>query len=432
MSGSQAKWSADGSYIHPLDTHTKAKHQILEEYIENLIITLYGKGRYGETTFTFIDGFCGGGMYDDKDNNTEWQGSPLRIIKAVREGYKKSRRQYPLNVNFIFIDNKQDHLDCLRNYSMPKAGFGNLVDSLSHEFKCDEFESLLVEKCEFRCGEFEDLVNWCVFTVSARKGHSFFLLDPFGWTDISMASIRLINSITGSEILYTYMIRDLKRFVIGKHGRDTATFNRILEADGYYESVNLKSLDEPAEQRYLRNESLRLFREKGKAKYAHTFSLIPKGYIVVIYYLMHFSQNLTALQVMKDTLWKYNNLCHLFEFEVYGFGLKTVDHYKQSPKLDFYIEGTIDSHNACIETLDREIGQLIRSNYEGTQFRQICNDTMQQNPANKKHYEYYFNRLRRDKEIEVVRKGKIIRGEKIELQNSDIIRGTGNKQIYLF
>ncbi len=55
-----------------------------------------------------------------------------------------------------------------------------------------------------------------------------------------MSSIRKINSLKGSEILYTYMINDIKRFVLGKPGEDRTTLNRVLEADGYYDSVNFK------------------------------------------------------------------------------------------------------------------------------------------------------------------------------------------------
>lgn len=428
MSEAKAKWSADGSSIPSIDIHTEAKHQIIEEYVENLIITLYGKARYGETTFTFIDGFCGGGIYQ-KDNNY-WEGSPIRIMKAVRSGYLKSKRQLTLNVKFIFIDNKKAHLSCLKYHSMSKFGFGKLIDEQLHEFN-SEFGKL-VEQCEFITDEFEAQVSYCALTVSRRKGHSFFLLDPFGWSDISMKSIRTINSIPGSEILYTYMIRELKRFVLGKHGKEAITFNKLLEAKNYYESVNLKRLNEIDEQRYLRNESLRLFREKGKVQYAHTFSLIPKGYIVVLYYLMHFSQNLTALQVMRETLWKYNGLSHLFEFEVYGFGIKTVDEYKRDEKLDFPIEGTLDNFEACIDILDKDLGSIIRGNYEGNYFRQICHNSIQQNPASKKHYKYYINRLLKDKEIEIIRNGKIVKGEKIDIRNNDIIRGTGNKQLYFF
>jgi len=56
-------WSADGMYVPNLEPHTAAKHLIIDKYIENLVITLYGKARYGETKFTFIDGFSGGGIY---------------------------------------------------------------------------------------------------------------------------------------------------------------------------------------------------------------------------------------------------------------------------------------------------------------------------------------------------------------------------------
>ncbi|MDJ0519669.1 MAG: three-Cys-motif partner protein TcmP [Trichodesmium sp. MO_231.B1] len=430
MSKSEAKWGADGSELPTIDPHTKAKHQIIEEYIENLIITLYGKTRYGERTFTFIDGFCGGGMYDDQESSRKWEGSPIRIIKAVRSAYKKCKRKSPLNVKYIFIDNDKNHIDCLKNYSMLEAGLEELVNQQQHEISGD-FGSL-IEQCEFICRDFENIVSYCISIAENRKGHSFFLIDPFRWSHVSMNSIRRINTLKGSEILYTYMIRDLKRFVIGKNGVDTANFNKILEASGYYELENLKLLDRVSEQRYFRNESLRLFRDKGNAKYAHTFSLIPKGFTVVLYYLMHFSQNITALQVMRDALWKHNNLYHFFEFEVYGFGLKTIDYYEQNQKLDFYIEDSLENHESCIDILDKDLGQNIRNGYEAT-LDQIWNDYMEKHPATKSHFEYLINRLLQDREIEILRANKILRErDGKNLRKQDIIRYTGNKQLYLF
>lgn len=131
MSKSQAKWSPDGSELPTIDPQTKAKHQIIEEYIENLIITLYGKAKYGEQTFTFIDGFSGGGMYSDQEHSKKWEGSPIRIIKAVRSAYNKCKRKYPLNIKYIFIDNKLNHIDCLKNYSMLEAGLIDLLNNYS-------------------------------------------------------------------------------------------------------------------------------------------------------------------------------------------------------------------------------------------------------------------------------------------------------------
>ncbi|OZH54915.1 hypothetical protein AFK68_07855, partial [Hydrocoleum sp. CS-953] len=249
--------------------------------MENLIITLHQKTRRGEENFTFIDGFCGGGMYDDQEDSRKWEGSPIRIIKAVRSAQKKCKRKYPLNVKYIFIDNKKNHINCLKNYSMLEAGLEELVNQQQHEISGD-FGSL-IEQCEFICRDFENAVYHCIDTAKNRKGHSFFLIDPFGWSDVSMSSIRRINTLKGSEILYTYMIDYLKRFAMGKHSDDTTNFNKILEASGYYELENFKQLDIVDGQRYLRNESLRLFRDKGNTKHIHTFSLIPKGFTVVLY-----------------------------------------------------------------------------------------------------------------------------------------------------
>ncbi|NEP75430.1 MAG: three-Cys-motif partner protein TcmP [Okeania sp. SIO2G4] len=295
------------------------------------------------------------------------------------------------------IDNNKNHIDCFKNYSMLEAALEELVNEQQHEIY--GYFGSLIEQCGFICSDFENAVSHCINIAENRKGHSFFLIDPFRWSHVSMSSIRRINTLKGSEILYTYMIRDLKRFVIGKNGIDTVNFNKILEASGYYESENLKLFDRVSGQRYLRNESLRLFRDKGNTKHIHTFSLIPKGYIDVLYYLMHFYQNITALQVMKETLWKYNNLHHLFEFKVYGFGLKTIDYYEQQPKLDFCIESSLENHESCINLLEKDLGQNIRNGYEGT-FGQICNDYMEKHHATKDNFEYLLiNRLLQYKEI---------------------------------
>ncbi len=100
---------------------------------------------------------------------------------------------------------------------------------------------------------------------------------------------------------------------------------------------------------------------------------------------------------MKDTLWKYNNLDYLYHFEVYGLGFRTVDFYEKTPELEFDIRGTNDSHKECVTRLDRQLRELIFTKEDGLYFRQICEITMQENPASKEHYISYINRLREDK-----------------------------------
>jgi three-Cys-motif partner protein len=428
MSEAQATWSADGSYLPQIDPHTQAKHRILEAYIENLIITLYGTGQHGLEKFTFVDGFCGGGIYDNRDNKQPWYGSPIRIINAVREGYKKSRRTYPLDVKFIFIDNNPDHLNCLKYYSMPQSGFEELIDEQPHEFISEWGKR--VEQCEFMYGKFEDLVNECVFKVDIRKGHSFFLLDPFGWSHVSMSSIRKINSLGKSEIVYTYMIDFLKIYVLGKHGKNRDSFNKILEADGYYELADLENMDSFGEQSYYRNESMRLFRDKGNAKYIFTFSLIPRGEVRVLYYLIHISSNLRALEVMKDSFWQENNLDYQYHFEIYGYGFQTATFYEKN-QIELSFDITKDSYEICMDKLDRDVGKLIFDNPGGISFQEI-RKTMPLNPANRKLYNKYLNRYISEKELEVWRSGELLKKKQIEFRNNDIIKVVSKYQTSLF
>ncbi|NEQ69370.1 MAG: three-Cys-motif partner protein TcmP [Symploca sp. SIO2D2] len=427
---SKPKWSADGSHIPSLEPHTKAKHLILEKYIENLVYTLYAKTRRGETNFTFIDGFCGGGIYKDDDTGQEWEGSPSRIIKSVREAHRKSKRTYPepLNIKYIFIDSKESHLNCLKNYSMSKAGLEKLIDENPHTYN-DDFGQI-IEQCVFLKGEFEDFLNYCVMTINFHKGHSFFFLDPFGWTDVSMKTIRTINSIKGSEILYTYMIDYIRRFLIERYTSQKHGFKEVLEADGYYEAANLED-SSVGEQCYLRDQTVKLFLERGQSKYVFTFALIPRGEKLVKYYLLHLSQNLTALEVIKECFDYENNLNYQYHYEIYGYGFNTANYYNQNQtKLELNI--TKDSYEVCMNKLDKDVGRLIFNNPDGIDFKQILQKTMPLNPANRRLYNEYLNKYINEQELEVLRNGKLLKSKKIKFRKNDIIKVVQKYQTSLF
>ena len=98
MSNYDTTWSADGTNIPNIAPHTKTKHLLIEQYVTDLICTLYGTGKHGVKTFTIVDGFSGGGIYNDRESHNTWQGSPIRLINAVREGYLKSQRTYSLSM----------------------------------------------------------------------------------------------------------------------------------------------------------------------------------------------------------------------------------------------------------------------------------------------------------------------------------------------
>jgi three-Cys-motif partner protein len=405
-------WSSDGSYTPSIEPHTKAKHLVIEAYVEELIFILYGKGRRGVDTFTFIDGFCGGGIYQDNDSeNKEWFGSPIRLIRAVQKGYQKANREYPIDVKYIFIDSKQNHIDCLKHYAMPKAGLEELATS---------------NQCEFLCGEFNSYVDY--LTEDYRKGHYFFLLDPQGWTDIPMRSIRKITSMKKSEILYTFMIDYIIRFISQRDSKLKRGFQDVLEADGYYSEADASRIDTIEMQCYLRQETMRLFREKGNARKVFSFAVFPKYYTRALYYLLHISSSLKALEVMKDSFWQENTLSYEYYFEVFGLGFRTVDYYQRN-QTNLRFEKSKDEE--CIELLDRDLRRVLEDNPDGITFTDARAKTMEFNPARRAHYEQYIKQLRDDQLIEIVRDGQTVKGKNPDLQRKDIIRKSRIRQLSL-
>lgn len=408
----QADWTADGSAIPVLEPHTQAKHKILETYIEELVYTLYGKGRYGTTKFTFVDGFCGGGIYKNPESEELWGGSPIKILQAVERGVHRSNRSYDIDVKYIFIDSQADHIDCLKNYALPYFNLGDKVKSENIEFLCDTFEKV---------------ANFCCFKADQHGGHSFFFLDPFGWTDVSMATIRKIQSLKNSEILFTSMIDYIERFIEQRFEQQKSNFTNILEADGFYKNANPSRINEVGEQCYLRNESMRLFRERGLYPYVFTFSLIPRNKYRALYYLIHMSKNLTALEVMKASFWEENTLDYQYYFEIYGYGFRTFDYYQENQgTLKFDIQPGKDQF--CIDKIHDSIMEILYDRREIT-FREICEITLQENPAKRLHYEQLIESKRAEQEIVVIRDGKKTNSKQI--QWNDVIQVSQSKQLFL-
>jgi three-Cys-motif partner protein len=436
MSNSDTTWSADGTNIPNIAPHTKTKHLLIEQYVTDLICTLYGTGKHGVKTFTIVDGFSGGGIYNDRESHNTWQGSPIRLINAVREGYLKSQRTYPLDVKFIFIEKNKEHLKCLKNVAMCQAGFEELLDEQIHTFTT-EFPLGIgkrIEQCEFISDEFENQVNYCVFHGEQRRGHSLFFLDPYGYLNVSMESFRKINSLNKSEIIYTLMARDIERFVIDKNGKERENFYKKLEAEDYFK--NLEKLQGFGREAKFRDESMRLFREKGNAKKVFTFAMIPTKDKRVLYYLIHICSHLRALEVMKDSSWLYNNINYQYHYEIYGYGFRTASYYEEH-QLELQLDINQHSKIACIERLSKDLDDLVlENNSEGVTLIELCNKTMEFNPATREHYCEYLRLLRDEKQIKILRKNKktnLYKETKSNnLKNCDIITMTNIKQLSLF
>lgn len=382
------EWSADGSQLPDIPAYAKTKHLVLQEYVRNWIEVLCGHGAHGVQRVTLVDGFCGGGMY--KDGEQLWEGSALRMIRMVEEGLKTVQERKPwhkLEPEFIFIDNNIEHTKCLE-LQLRKAGLEKYFHS---------------GKCHIITNSFESELDTCLDKIRKRKAYSFFFLDPFGLA-ATPTVVGKIMALGKSEVLFTHMLSGLVRILERTDRVHVKTFQEF-EVDEFYKGL-ANQRDFLSRQGFLRNQGLLLYRQKSNVEYAWTFAIM-EGIKTVLYYLIHLSSNPTALEVMKKTLVKYNNLEYQYHYGVYGLGFRELEFFEDN--LTTYNIGE-QNRETCLNTLREE--QVIPNVYNsqnGITFEELYINTMQENPALLEDYIDVIYQLSVEKDVKIIRDGKITR-----------------------
>lgn len=400
-------WTADGSYLPDIPLYAKTKHLVLQEYVRNWIEVLCGHGKHGVKTVTLVDGFCGGGMY--KDGNQLWEGSSIRMIRMVEEGLKNVQKRKPwhkLDAEFIFIDSNREHTSCLE-LQLKNQGLEHYLSS---------------GKCRIITNRFDKELNNCLERVRTRKGYSFFFLDPFG-LDVTPEIVKEIISLGKSEVFFTHMLSGLVRVLFRKDKIHKKTFQDFA-VDEYYKDAAAQG-DFLKKQAYLRNQGLLLYRKEGNVKHAWTFAIMdsPKK---VLYYLIHLSSNPTALDVMKQTVWKYNNLEYQYHYGVYGLGFREIDFYDKNLTIYNIEEVNLEG---CLNNLTNQLIPILYEYEDGLTFEEIYRMTIDENPATKEQYMALLNQLRIEKEIKIIRNGKITTSKNREPE--DLIIKAKDKPLWI-
>ncbi|EHQ08293.1 hypothetical protein Lepil_3636 [Leptonema illini DSM 21528] len=401
-----------------LEIHTKKKHEIYSHYLHDWILTTCGNHRGNSSTVTIVDGFCGGSFYRQPDSSDIWYGSPVRILKAIKEGLnsvaeRKGKTGYQLDYKVILMDNQQEHLDSTRN-ALEANGFGNEVRD---------------GRCEFMKGDFTSLLPQCLDAVRKRKGYSVFLIDPFGYTDFSMADLRSIMQLGRTEIFLTFMIEFVQRFMSLREAKLRDAFERVLEANGFFTEYAVGRSDSEGQQIYLKHESQRLIRERVGPNYLYVFSLMAERNKTK-YYLFHLANSPRATQVVKDTLWAHNNINLQYGFAggQFGLGHITPDYLEELEQQKLFVIEDINAEAAKDALFPTLIDQIDR-NRNGITFQQVEINTMQENPARSSMYQDVIRSIRDEGDVAIYRDGKSTRA--MHLRSGDVIRRIP-KQLFLF
>lgn len=251
--------------------HTRVKHILLGKYLKVWITAL---GKYNPT-IGYFDGFAGRGEYTDKT-----LGSPIIALKLADE----------LNEHF-------EKLICFFIEKDPE-NFKNLEDTLKRELPSIKNRNKIKFKMEN--DEFANVVEEIFNNI--KIGHilipSFFFIDPFGFSGIPFNVITRILSNPRTEIFFTFMVRDIARFIQLPELGETFT--------GMFGSQDWKSIlpSSLKPEIALINLYRQQLHNKAKVKYSWAFRVCTSEKVQTLYYLVHATNNFKGHSIMKDIMFK--------------------------------------------------------------------------------------------------------------------------------
>lgn len=254
------------------DPHTIAKHKILKSYIGAwhviLIQYLLSAGKRCHSSL-YIDGFSGPGIY----NNGE-PGSP---IIAMDEAAKLVDRYPNWNFEFLFIEEDYDRIKMLESIIATKQ----YPDALKYTLVYGEFQE-----------KFPNAFYNYRPSIQVVKP-TFVFLDPFGYSGIPFRLVENILTNQMTEVLITFMVRDINRFI-----SDPSKQNTFVDLFGTNEVLD-------STIRYNITELVELYKRRLllKSPFVHSFQMCDEN-DKVIYHLIHASKSSKAFVEMKKAMWK--------------------------------------------------------------------------------------------------------------------------------
>lgn len=277
-----------------LGAHSRAKHEIIEAYLRRYIEICTATPVQERLNLTIVDGFCGGGLYQHGGEFVE--GSPLLLLRTVAEMQDRLNRIRPkgfeIVTDFVFIDDRRDHTDFLRA-EIEASPFAEALDRTIHIFT----------------GKFEEMNDHAIAIAKRRspqRGRSLFLLDQYGWSAVTFASVkRILTTLPKAEVFLTFAVDALIDYLSERSG-SRSTFERI-GLDGGLVRELLAIKDENHGWRTIIQNTLydRLRRETGAEFYSPFF--IRSGQARRTYWFVHLSRHREARNEIGRIHWQHHN-----------------------------------------------------------------------------------------------------------------------------
>ncbi|MGQ9848231.1 MAG: three-Cys-motif partner protein TcmP, partial [Bacteroidales bacterium] len=255
--------------------HTRVKHILLEKYLKAWIPIL---GKWNPK-ICYFDGFAGRGEYTDGT-----LGSP---IIALQVGDKLA--QYYGKLFMVFIEKDKDNYKNLEDVLDRKRSTIKNLEKIEIIKENNEFANVIEKIFDY----FEK--------EKSTLAPSFFFVDPFGFSGIPFKIIKKILSNPKTEVFFTFMIRDISRFIENPPHGDT--FTELFGTEEWKSIIKLGGRE---------NALIELYRKQlhqtANVKYSLCFRTSESKRLRTLYYLIHATNNFKGHFIMKSIMFNQSAL----------------------------------------------------------------------------------------------------------------------------
>lgn len=400
-----------------LGEHSLAKHRILRQYLETYVAILTSNRVVEKLNLSLVDGFSGGGAFRCPLTGQKIAGSPVLMLEAMAAAELKANKgktkPFYLDADYYFIERQKPTLEYL------KSEIG----------ECDAARGKC-ERINFFSGCFADHLDVVIRRIKTkgRRHRAIFLLDQYGYTDVTLANMRKIfRELPFAEVILTFAVDWLADFVNESDKFDSSL--RGLELSHKRElllQIRESRTDDwrPAIQHLLHQH----FHEMSGAE-CYTPFFIHSTNSHRAYWLLHFSKHATARNAMVDLHWSMQN--HFQHFGAAGFDMLLgydPNRENETPMLPFDFGN--DAAKLTHKTLLIELPKRLSKFGETVSFRHFFKTVVNETPATKQMIAMAARQLTKDHEIEVLTSDSKVRRNGAMIHDDDLLRLPATKMFF--
>ena len=257
--------------IWELEPHTKAKHEILRNYLGAWFPILAS----GHSKVVYVDGFAGPGEYTRGED-----GSPIIALKVAKDHVLKAH--FKDELLFLFIESESPRAEHLKK----KIAALNLPANFKYRVRTSDFETHITE------------VLRGITERGKNLAPSFFFIDPFGPSGFSLSLMKKISEQPSSEALINFSYQSLNRWFLTVESKH-ASVDTLFGNDRWRKALAIG--DTTRKEEYLRRTYQESLEELGWK--VRPFCMINR-YNQTQYYLFFATKSPKGMLLMKRAMWK--------------------------------------------------------------------------------------------------------------------------------